>query len=1479
MKLGITVFFKHSVFSSGGSQAALAMIELYSLLGNTCSFITTSDSLWWDDIKTIQGNWPCVKEADVVTGQFDLILEVVMAPRLRSLAPCVWIVRKSPLFLDMESCVVPYTLAPRSTEGLAETWVYEELCTGDDIQYLELLTRRPVRKVPFLWSALAVETFRKETPLPIWQQSYVKGDPFEVRICETNTTSMSSCVIPLCIYKEGCKGYGLKVHNTDMLKESEYFQKNLWANLMDQPGTFVGRQRIAEIPCAKNTILIAHSRFTTIRPYHLEALWCGIPLVHNSELLCSLTGVERGYYPNNSITEGCAAVKRVEDWSVDLFHLRKDILHRFGLLSETIRTRWGAAAEGVQAAPAPLLALAPAAAQKPVLRIGFSDMWQDFNPSYNFFTLLLEHTFPTHTIEVSSTPDVLIFGPFGSSWEQTTVPKIHYTGENSPPIRRKDILLNLGFERRTDNYIRLPLWVLEIDWFKADARIQNPIPVSLDPVSTEHRDKFCAFIVSNGSQPVRNNAFHTLCKYKEVDSAGRLYNTLGDSLFAGAGGGGGEKRKVEFLKDYRFCLAYENAASPGYVTEKLFHAKVAGCVPIYWGAPDVETDFDMEGCIDARGLSDEELVARVKEVDENHDLWVKKASIPVLTEAKREEVFGLLHSVALAIMEVASGGASGGVGASAPLIETPLSNTVFMTGCSRAYIDILVKYWIPPLMAQRSTMPNLQLHVYLLHDVREEDAKKIPSGVTLFTLPKEESFPGCWNPQHFLWKLWLLKNAPKGCRVIYMDVGVFFCRWPREWLAQGDICFLEDIHDNEHMCSELSKTTLALTEAERKAKQIWAGAIVFTGGSERAVRIFDEAWVLGQNPDIIVGKKWTGVDENKMPFGHRHDQSILSVLSFRHGLPRYPLDKVYCHTSLRHTFMRGLSLYVHRGLYLKNTFLAEGIHSTWIINLDRRPDRMNRLPRTILDKAVRFPAIDGRSLRLTPALKAMFAPLGWRKGVMGCALSHISLWKKLVEDKPEIDTYLILEDDVEIHPQCLPMLNHIHTKMPSDWDVLYIGGVLPPNREGFTSIIEPVNDCIARVKENTLFSKEPSRYFHFCAYSYILRRSGAEKLLGMLDERGCWAPADHLLCNSHAELNIYFTHPLMLGCYQDSDPKYQTSDFNTFGKEEYDSDLRNEDVFTEDELRAAGAVDALGAEWPGNRIIRQALNDAVASVAAPVAAPVPVASSAEAKAPAETFPVFYQTLDLFERDWLELLLGKPIDEIRTEIPIVIYQRPFCEKIKEDLRTWPAFKLLHVSDERGLDPIDIYDWPACKGVVRNYLRKDLPRSAKVLTIPLGYHWASPRSSKTRDLAWSFIGADHLGRRDKLHPFKSLPNKCVFQEGWDSPTKCGKEEVVDSLERSLCVPCPGGVEYETFRIYEALEAGAVPLLVEEPGSEAFLAYLKLWIPLATAADWPSAARILHGLRERPQLFSEYRRTVLDGWTAMKKWAMTEVQNLLV
>lgn len=48
--------------------------------------------------------------------------------------------------------------------------------------------------------------------------------------------------------------------------------------------------------------------------------------------------------------------------------------------------------------------------------------------------------------------------------------------------------------------------------------------------------------------------------------------------------------KLEAIANYRFTLAFENACSTDYVTEKFFDPLVAGSVPVYLGAPNVE-DF------------------------------------------------------------------------------------------------------------------------------------------------------------------------------------------------------------------------------------------------------------------------------------------------------------------------------------------------------------------------------------------------------------------------------------------------------------------------------------------------------------------------------------------------------------------------------------------------------------------------------------------------------------------------------------------------------------------------------------------------------------------------------------------------------------------------------------------------------------------------------------------------------------------------
>ena len=38
---------------------------------------------------------------------------------------------------------------------------------------------------------------------------------------------------------------------------------------------------------------------------------------------------------------------------------------------------------------------------------------------------------------------------------------------------------------------------------------------------------------------------------------------------------------------YRFCIAMENSAAEDYVTEKIYEAFAAGCIPVYYGAPNI----------------------------------------------------------------------------------------------------------------------------------------------------------------------------------------------------------------------------------------------------------------------------------------------------------------------------------------------------------------------------------------------------------------------------------------------------------------------------------------------------------------------------------------------------------------------------------------------------------------------------------------------------------------------------------------------------------------------------------------------------------------------------------------------------------------------------------------------------------------------------------------------------------------------------
>lgn len=63
--------------------------------------------------------------------------------------------------------------------------------------------------------------------------------------------------------------------------------------------------------------------------------------------------------------------------------------------------------------------------------------------------------------------------------------------------------------------------------------------------------------------------------------------------------------KIKTLQNYKFCICYENAYGvAGYITEKIGDCFAAGCIPVYWGAPNIADYVPADCFIDGSQVQD-----------------------------------------------------------------------------------------------------------------------------------------------------------------------------------------------------------------------------------------------------------------------------------------------------------------------------------------------------------------------------------------------------------------------------------------------------------------------------------------------------------------------------------------------------------------------------------------------------------------------------------------------------------------------------------------------------------------------------------------------------------------------------------------------------------------------------------------------------------------------------------------------------------
>jgi GR25 family glycosyltransferase involved in LPS biosynthesis len=1610
MRIAIGCPFQFSFFSHGSGQTILAITDALKANGFDITIVSTTQALWWDDVKNLKETYKVVLLDSVKEPTFDLFIDVdgTLNPEKRKMVSTksVIMLRKPPIMFDIEPTIYPIGVGKRDYTGVSAVWLWDHF-EQSDIDYIHLLSGLPVVRIPYVWTPTAVDAHKKETNYPEWQQTItmIKDvKTWDCHVCETNFSCSTSSTIPVVMLSHAKKHTDFPVgvcniHSADHIKENEFFKKNIMEHCQVDGLSyqFTGRQRCVDWTVHCKGWVLSHLRFLPIRSYLLDLVWSGIPVVHNSIWLRDMhPALAELYYPDNSLTLGTAAMhkmianfeaktgyfaensvpllrKAIIDWITPRFvnsawSTAVQIAVNGSVASACPVTSTSVSADAVVASAASVAVVASAAAavvtspktkDTSVVRICFTDMWDDFNPTYNFFTLLLQESVknisPKITIEGytkatlgNHTANLIIFGPFGEEWKTMEGPKVFFTGENTKPIDHADVKLNLTFENTSgpdDKKMRLPLWFMEIDWFGANiSKLANPKPLPLDDCCKVNKEmiskkkKFCAFVVTNPCNPVRNDAFKWLSMYKDIDSAGRLFNNVGDVIFAGRGGGGGELKKHEFLKQYKFCLSYENASASGYTTEKILHAKAAGCIPIYWGDPEIGRDFDVKGFLNAQSCTTpEDLINLVKKVDENDEVYDQMTKMPALDPYRRDLIRRRFSEISRKILLAATGndyskeiprflGATTNEEAkglafargektdiASPIKDVVvtkniLDSVVVATYASKNFFEPLHQ-WLTGYKKHSEVITNLRAHVFLNNDISDASIvylKEHFSFATFEYVPTDSpaDFPDLWDPQHFAWKIWCYRKLAslatyKDCLIWYTDAGSIQVRWPIEYLEYAKkhgVCVLEDKEQfNYQWCHQKSQDIMKITPDELADKQIVGGLMAFVGMDPRAISFYEEAWKFAQIRDCIVGPKWGGVRPDGKPFGHRHDQSIMGILSLRHRFPRYPLEKVYGDKSLRKTFKNGGAVYVHRGNFSMHNNFTDRISDAYVINLDRRADRYSKFLTNNKDWGAfveRMAACEGKDLQMTGSLARLLAPNDflWKKAIAGCAMSHLKLWFDLANEQPFIENYLIMEDDARFEEGWISSIwKNAVDKIPADYDVLYLGGVLPPNRPAFYGLLETVNESWARVSPNQIFGqKEPTRYFHFCNYAYILRRESAIKLIkSIVDSGGYTTSADHMICNKISMFNHYVLTPQVAGCYQDDDPKYQNSQFNNFNRvDAFDSDLWNNDErFSEDEVKTALAE---GANLDVGAVLKSVF---------PVAkAEVRIMDVVNINTPKKRCMYSIKGCEpnmagVLERRWLSELFADKIDmrietvELDAEpldsCPIFFVQRPHTDKYVSYFQRYEnlkkPFAVLHLSDEYANDSIEFYKYEMCKYVIRNYARTDI-NNEKVLTIPLGYNkhsearidvpYVETPSLPFRTLVWSFYGTGWNGREESLAPLKPLqPSRSKFFKDWLDSAQLPEIEYVSETLNSIFVPCPAGMNAETFRVYEALENGAIPLIVRVPGDDAYIEMLKKHIFLLNIPSWNHAAMLVSNLVNDKQMLELYRNQVLSQWANYK------------
>ena len=192
-----------------------------------------------------------------------------------------------------------------------------------------------------------------------------------------------------------------------------------------------------------------------------------------------------------------------------------------------------------------------------------------------------------------------------------------------------------------------------------------------------------------------------------------------------------------------------------------------------------------------------------------------------------------------------------------------------ISGVHKFSVDIVDKIFVYNLGLDESEIKNL-------NRLKNVEVLEFPEN-------SSELHPKFMEPKSYVYKIYCMYQSSKlGKNVLWLDSGASPLKSIDviyQKIDEDEIFLVGDIHTNRNYTHQDCRNCTSATENELDGKQLWAGLVGYKSNGKYQ-HIFDESYKLSLIPGCLDGNQ-----EN-----HRHDQSILSILTHRYNCPRQNID-------------------------------------------------------------------------------------------------------------------------------------------------------------------------------------------------------------------------------------------------------------------------------------------------------------------------------------------------------------------------------------------------------------------------------------------------------------------------------------------------------------------------------------------------------------------------------------------------------------